>query len=147
MANKCERSFDEALLTGYLDHALPQSQAQRVRLHLEDCRPCRKFYDELGTLRQAALTTCFATPEDEVWPELPQTRASWLSRSTGWWLLVIWLAVVGGLSLWHSLQQSHDPLEIFVIFGLPCAFLLLFASVLFDRLRDLKTDRYKGIHR
>jgi len=147
MTTECARSFDEALLTGYLDHALPQRQAQRVRLHLEDCPPCRKFYDELGTLRQAALTTRFATPEDEVWPELPQTRTSWFSRSTGWLLMVAWLMVTGGLSLWHYLEKSHDPLEVFITFGLPSAFLLLFISVLLDRLRDLKTDRYRGVHR
>lgn len=147
MATECARSFDEALLTGYLDHALPQAQARDVRLHLEDCPSCRKFYLELTTMRQAALSTRFATPNDKAWPELPQSRASWLSRSTGWWLLVTWLLVTGGVSLWHYFQESHDPLEIFITFGMPGAFFLLFASVLLDRLRDLKTDRYRGVHR
>lgn len=147
MATECERSFDEELLTGYLDHALPQRQAQRVRLHLEDCSPCRKFYNELSTMRQAALDTHFATPEEDTWPELPQTRASWLSRTTGWWLMAIWLVVTGGFSVWKYFQEHHDPLEIFITFGLPGAFFLLFLSVLLDRLRDLKTDRYRGVHR
>ena len=147
MATECERSFDEELLTGYLDHALPQAQAQRVRLHLEDCRPCRTFYEELRTLRQAALTTHFASPDEEEWPELPKTRGSRLSRASGWWLMAIWLVVTGSISLWHYFEENHDPLEIFITFGLPGAFLLLFLSVLLDRLRDLKTDRYRGVHR
>ena len=147
MDNDCKRPFDEALLTGYLDDALPQAQAQRVRLHLEECDSCRKFYDELSTLRQAALTTRFAEPEDEAWPELPQTRPSWFGRFAGWSLLIVWLVVTVSVSLWRYLQAAEDPLEVFMTLGLPGAIFLLFLSVLFDRLQDLKTDRYRGVHR
>ena len=33
MTTTCTRSFDEELLSGHLDGALPQGMAQRVRLH------------------------------------------------------------------------------------------------------------------
>jgi anti-sigma factor RsiW len=147
MTIECRRPFDEELLTGYLDDSLPQAQAQRVRLHLEDCPSCRQFFAELKTLRQAALATRFVEPEEEGWPELPQTRASWLSRTSGWTLLIVWLLVTGGISLWRYFQSTDDPLEIFLTLGLPGAFLLLFLSVLLDRIKDLKTDRYRGVHR
>ncbi len=143
----CLRSFDEALLTGYLDGALQHQQIQRVRLHLEDCESCRQLYEELETMRTNTLATHFESPSEDLWPELPQTRVSWLSRSLGWWLLISWLVVTTGLALWRFLSNTGDPLEIFLVLGLPGAFVFLFLSVLLDRLRDLKTDRYRGVHR
>ncbi len=147
MARNCTRSFDEEMISGYLDGALPQVQSQRVRLHVEDCGACRNLLEELRTLRETAMSTRFKGPGDDEWPELPRTVPSNLSRKMGWVVLVAWLLVVTGLALWRFLTQAGDPLEIFLALGLPGALLLLFVSVLMDRLRDLKTDRYRGVHR
>jgi predicted anti-sigma-YlaC factor YlaD len=147
MSKVCERSFDEVLLSGYLDDALTQAEAQRIRIHLEDCGVCRGLYDELSTLREAARTTAFQEPDDAAWPELPKTRVSRFSRSLGWLVVVSWLIVVSVLALWRFLSQAGDPLEVFIVLGLPGGFVLLFASVLLDRLRELKTDRYRGVFR
>lgn len=147
MTQSCEHAFDEALLSGYLDHALNQAEAQRIRIHLEDCATCSSLYAELSTLRQAARTTTFKEPDDSEWPELPKTRVSWLSRSVGWLLLISWLVVVSILALYRFLASAGDPFEVFLVLGLPGGFVLLFSSVLIDRLRDLKSDRYRGIQR
>ena len=147
MASNCTRSFDEELISGYLDGALPQVQSQKVRLHVEDCGACRTLLEEFGTLREAAMSTRFKSPADDEWPELPRTVPGRLSRKAGWVVLIAWLLVVTTLALWRFLTQAGDPLEIFLALGLPGALLLLFLSVLMDRLRDLKTDRYRGVHR
>ncbi len=147
MAQNCTRSFDEEQISGYLDGALPQMQSQRVRLHVEDCGACRTLLEELETLREAAMSTRFHGPSEDEWPELPRTRPSRFSRSMGWVLVVAWLVVVASLALWRFLSQAADPLEIFLALGLPGGLLLLFVSVLMDRLRELKTDRYRGVHR
>ncbi len=147
MAQDCSRSFDEELISGYLDGALPQVQSQKVRLHVEDCGACRNLLTELKTLREAAISTRFKSPDDDEWSELPRTVPGRLSRRMGWVVLIAWLLVVTGLALWRFLTQAGDPLEIFLALGLPGGILLLFVSVLMDRLRDLKTDRYRGVHR
>jgi predicted anti-sigma-YlaC factor YlaD len=146
MSRTC-RSFDESLLTGYLDHALPQGEAQRIRVHLEDCDECRQLYEDLRRLREATRSTTFAEPKDEEWPELPKTAASRVSRSLGWLMMTAWLIVTSVFALWRFLSETGDPLEIFLVLGLPGAFLLLFLSVLLDRLRELETDRYRGVRR
>ncbi len=143
----CERPFDEQLVSGYLDGALPQATAQRVRLHLEDCGECRRLHREIGALRQTAITTRFAVPEDDEWPELPRTRPSWWSLSAGWTVVVAWAVVIVVVALWRFLSAAGDPLEVFLVLGLPGGLLLLFLSALFDRLRDMKTDRYRGVQR
>ncbi len=147
MTTTCERPFDEELLSGYLDGALPQATAQRVRLHLEDCGDCRRLHRELLTLREAAISTRFETPADDEWPELPRTRPSLLSRSLGWTVLVAWTVVIAVVALWRAVSQAGDPLEVFLVVGLPGGLFLLFLSVLLDRLRDMRTDRYRGVQR
>jgi len=147
MARNCTRAFDEELISGYLDGALPQMDAQRVRLHVEDCGACRSLLGELETLRETARSTRFHAPDDDEWPELPKTRVGRFSRSAGWVVVIAWLLVVTGLALWRLITASGDPLEIFLALGLPGGILLLFVSVLLDRLRELKTDRYTGVHR
>ncbi len=147
MAENCTRSFDEELISGYLDGALPQVQSQKVRLHVEDCGACRNLLDELATLRETAMSTRFLSPADDEWPEVPRTVPSHFSRKLGWVVLGAWLLAVTGLALWRFFTQAGDPLEIFLALGLPGGILLLFLSVLMDRLRDLKTDPYRGVHR
>ncbi len=148
MPDTCERSFDEALLSGYLDHALPQSKAQRIRIHLEDCTDCHALYEELRTLRDVARSTTFEMPDEAEWPELPQTGVSRVTHSLGWLVVVSWLIIVSAMALYRVLSATDSPLEVFLALGLPGAFVLLFMSVLLDRLRELKDDRYHhGVHR
>ncbi len=147
MARTCTRSFDEELISGYLDGALPQMDAQRVRLHVEECGSCKTLLGELETLRETARTTRFHAPGNDEWPELPKTRPARFSRGVGWVVLIAWLLAISGLALWRIVTESGDPWEIFLYLGLPGGVLLLFVSVLLDRLRELKTDRYTGVHR
>ncbi len=143
----CTRSFDEEMLSGYLDRALPQAETRKIRIHLEDCEGCRSLYNELKMLRDAARDTSFREPEENAWPELPKTRFGFLSRSFGWTLVVSWLIVVTAYALWHFFAETGDPLEIFLVLGLPGGVALLFLSVLVERVRELKNDRYRGVHR
>ena len=57
MPERCGRNFDEALLTGYLDRVLTQSDEQRVRVHLEDCATCRAAVDDMKRLREVTMST------------------------------------------------------------------------------------------
>lgn len=147
MAQSQRSPIDEELLSGYLDGALPQADAQKVRISIEDDPELRALFEDLKAMREVAGSTHFVTPEDDAWPELPRNPASWFSRSLGWTLMLVWLAVVLVFELWVFLSNTGDPFEIFLVLGLPGAFVLLFVSVLIDRIRDLKTDRYRGIHR
>lgn len=143
----CPRGFPEELISGYLDRALTQGDRQRVRLHLGECPDCRRTFDDLSALREVTLTTRFYVPEDDQWREDPRSPASRLLRSGGWVLLLVWLAAVGAFALWHLAIAPGNVLGKALVFTGLSGGGLLFLSILIDRLRALRTDRYRSIQK
>ncbi len=143
----CQRPFPEELLTGFLDRALTQSEEQKVRLHLEDCRPCRQLIDEMSTLREAAASTAFATPADDLWDELPKTVFSGASRRLGWAILSIWAVALVVFVVWEVATSPGAWAEKAMIFGSATGLGLLLLSAFLDRRRMLRTDRYTRVRR
>lgn len=143
----CPTGFDDTLVSGYLDEELTQGDAQRVRLHLEDCAPCRQMYAELGEIRAASRSTPFRPPPDDGWDERPRGSLSLVSRNVGWLLLGVWAVVVVGVALWALATSPGTLLEKLIPVSVGGAVVLLFLSVLLDRLRTLKTDRYRRVQK
>jgi predicted anti-sigma-YlaC factor YlaD len=145
MTDRCPTGFDEPQLSGYLDRELTQAETQRVRLHLEDCPSCRALLADLAGVRAASRATPFRPPPDDQWDERPRTAASFLARRVGWTLVVAWLAAVAAYALWQ-LATAPEGLEVkLAVFSIVAGPVLLFLSVLFDRLRTLRTDRYRRV--
>ena len=145
MPEPCGRTFEEALLSGYLDDALVQGDEQRVRLHLEDCATCRTLVDELAAVREATMSSTFDTPRDHEWSEVPRTETSRLIRGLGWPLVIVWAILVGGYAMWQGWQESENLVEQLILVGGVAGFAMLFLGVLLDRLKAMKTDRYRGV--
>jgi len=141
----CGRRFAEELLSGYLDGALTQGDAQRVRLHLEDCSECRARVHEMSDLREVTMSTRFEVPADDQWDERPRGALSRASRGLGWVLLVAWAVAVAGFALWQLATGPEGLLEKTLVFGGASGAVLLFLSILADRLRTLAGDRYRGV--
>lgn len=138
--------IEDVLLSGYLDGTLSQLDQQRVRLVLEQDAELRLSFHELRLLRETALTTHFVLPEIE-WPELPQSLPSRYSRLAGWLLVVGWVLLLLVVAVHEVLSGHHSWLEIVLFLGLPGGLVLLFFSVLLDRLKNLKSDRYSEVER
>lgn len=143
----CPTGFDEELLTGYLDGALPQGESQRVRLHLEDCEHCRRLYREMETVREATMSTRFLIPPDHQWKEVPRTSTSRVFRGGGWLLLLVWAAAAGTFALWQLATAPVGAIEKSLVFTGISGVGLLFVSILLDRLKSLKTDRYTRVEK
>jgi len=147
MNQVCRPDFDETLLSGYVDGELTQADNQRVRLHLEECQQCRSLVDDLQQIREAAMTTPFPVPADEEWQEKPRTGGSLWTRRLGWILIVVWMAGAGWLAIQAFAEDSSAWYEKALVVALVGGAILLFISVLLDRLRALKTDRYRRIEK
>ena len=142
-----KRSFDESLLSGFLDGALTQSDEQKVRLHLEDSVEARRVLEELRSVRVLTLDAEFAAVPDDQWDERPRGAVSSASFRVGWLLMSIWIIVSAGVGLWlFAIGPDHLLSKIVVFTGLSGVG-LLFLSVLTDRIRRLRSDRYRGVER
>lgn len=145
MTDRCPTAFDQTLLSGYLDRELTQGESQRVRLHLEDCAACREVLADLTRLHDATRTTPFRPPEDDGWDERPRGFPSLLTRHLGWTMILAWAAVVLCFAVWQLVTAPED-LGVKLLVATPGAgAVLLFLSVFLDRLRVLKTDRYRRV--
>jgi len=139
--------FDEALISGYLDGELSQGEEQRVRLHLEDCTECRAMTEELHRLKEVTMTTEFRVPDDTQWDETPRGRGSGFFRNFGWMILLAWIVGTLGYGLWQIATDTEELLEVVIVFGFWLGFGLVFLSVLIDRLKSRKTDRYRRVEK
>jgi hypothetical protein len=143
----CPTNFDQSLISGALDRELTQAAEQRVRVHLEDCAACRALYEELATLREATMTTTFREPDDSQWNERPRGLSSGLSRSLGWIVAILWLVLTAGYGLWAAWTGTENLVERLLVFGGVAGLALLFLSVLLDRVRASRSDRYREVER
>ena len=147
MPEPCGRTFDGALLSGFLDDALTQADEQRVRVHLEDCETCRVQVEQMRRFREVIMSTQFEVPPDDQWSEQPRSAASRLSFGAGWTIVAVWALALVGYAAWE-LWTSDEPLVgKLIVFGGWTGLGLLFLGVLLDRLKALKADRYREVEK
>ena len=147
MSERIEHGFDEALISGYLDGELTQGEEQRVRLHLEDCGECSRLAGELTRIREATMSTSFAVPDDRQWDETPRGGFSRVMRNSGWLILVGWIVGLSAYGIWHLVTDTENLVENLIAFSMFLGFGLVFFSVLVDRIKTWKTDRYRRVEK
>lgn len=138
----------ERMLSAYLDEELTQAEAQRVELHLEECAACRTALEEMRRIRQLTARIRFRQPPEAALEAIEQRLSVQAPRRGGWALLLIGVAawLVYGLVLvlrhprWPTLPEL---IAAAVVIGL----LLLFVSVLRQRLLERPHDRYRRVKR
>jgi len=60
---------------------------------------------------------------------------------------VIWLVGLSAFGLWQFITSPENLLEKLLVVGGVAGFVLLFVSILLDRLKDSKTDRYRRVQK
>ena len=147
MAEDSGRSFDESLLTGHLDAMLTQADEQRVRVHVEACGTCRSALAEMVRLREVTMNAEFRMHLDDQWSERARSRASRLSMGIGWTIVVAWFVGLIGYAAWE-IARSDDPLAAgLLVFGAWSGFGLLLLGVAMDRLKAMRTDKYREVEK
>ncbi|WP_018276486.1 zf-HC2 domain-containing protein [Teredinibacter turnerae] len=134
------------LISGLVDGELTQQQGQRINQHLAICSTCRERYEQLNTLKK--LTGDYSLiSQDERQEEVLRTdqMANWLAW--GGWLLLLIVAMLMGFAVIFTVIHS-DMLwwQRCFVGSLTLGFLLLFASVLRQQLKILKTDKFRKVN-
>ena len=138
----------ERLISPYIDDELTQEEAQFVEIHLADCAECARAVREMKALRQMTASAPFPDGADERLDALGRSFSVQAPRSTGWLLvcvgLLAWLVWAGAAAL----RNLRVPTPQEAIAGLVFAgVVLLFVSVLRQRMLEYPHDRYRRVKR
>ncbi len=142
MSNSCEEQ--QIRITGHLDGELDAQETSALEAHLEDCPACKREYEAMKTLI-VGTTACLkiAPPPEETWDAFLDNVYNRLERKTGWMLLIAGLiaSAAYGALLFVAVPWAGWPLKV-LLGALLAGLAILFVSVLRQRMRAAKTDRY-----
>ncbi len=140
---KTECDTLQALMSGYLDEELDEADRRHLELHLESCAECRREFDGLRGLVEAADSLHVETLPEDVWDEFLENVYNRTERRLGWALLILGIAALSSLVVYFLVVVPWASPLVKGVVALPVAgLLILFVSVLRQRLHVLKTDRY-----
>ena len=144
--NKTINDHVGELLSGYIDGELTQQQAQRVRVHVEACPECREELERLQALRKEVGGSRLSPLSEDIWREHMNEPTVQLSRGIGWLLFIVGVIGISGLAIYEFVIDTSMPTHIKVITGLIWIGLgALLVSVLWQRLIERKSDKYKDV--
>ena len=138
----------ERLISPYIDDELTQEEAQFVEVHIADCAECARALREMRSLREMTASAAFPATPDEKLDALAESLSVQATQRTGWVLVctgvLAWL-VWAGIA---ALRNLRVPTPQEAIAGLVFAgFVLLFVSVVRQRMLEYPQDRYRRVKR
>jgi predicted anti-sigma-YlaC factor YlaD len=135
------------MLSAFLDDELTQAESQQVRIHVEDCADCSQTLEDLRALHETARSIEFPQPDREELERLDQALSVRAPRVAGWALILFATAIwIGFITYRFLTQPSIDFIEM-VGAGAVIGFVLLFVSVLRQRLLEAPHDRYRRVRK
>jgi len=158
MKHSCQET--ESLISGYLDRELTQSDRQRVDLILEDCDRCAASLKQLKQLRESVSTIAFDQLTKTEKDNMTEKAKTGLGANLGQLLAIAGLILVYGIgSFWLSWElitdakfvetgDADDKVPLFIRFGIPTLIGgvgILFFTVLFQRLKTARIDKYRDV--
>ncbi len=135
------------MLSGFIDSELTQQDRQRVQLHVDNCASCAAELDEVLAMRDRLGRARLSDRDHDVWRESMENTTVKATRGIGWFLVVggALLGVGFGIFEFFIDRSSISLFEKLIIGGVYGGMLLIFISVLRQRLIERKTDRYKDV--
>jgi len=140
------------LMMAYLDDELDDRQKRAFEGHVATCGGCAEELAQFQQLKSLTDRAALAEPEDRIWQQYWGSVYNRIERGLGWMIssiAVILLLVFGG---WTAIETIvKDPavgLSLKVtLLALIAGVVILFVSVLRERLYFWKRERYKDVRR
>ena len=143
---KCEEVQLKA--QAIIDNELDEEEIDAVMAHIETCYTCRCEYVNLLKLQRRLGKTSIPEPPKEWYEDLAKKRF----RTVG--MIIGRIAFFGSyLFLFayflyeYFINPSENPLIKLGVAGIVIGGLFLFGISLYDRNRELKSDRYKEVEK
>jgi hypothetical protein len=140
----------EMLLSGYLDAELDEAQLLRFEALLSESPSRREEVESMQRL-YVGTNALFAPahPADTVWDTFLDDVYNRIERRFAWAVVTFGAVALSLFAVFEFVSEPWGPALLKVLIAVPVAgLLLLFISVLRNRLHTLKTDRYeREVHR
>lgn len=136
------------MLSAYLDGELTQADDQRVSLYLEQNPEAREAYEEMRQLQQLTANIRFGDPAEEALDAMEQTLSVQAPRRFGWLLIILGIATWLLYAVVLALRNPRWPTLPELLTGaIVVGVVLLFLSVLRQRLLERPLDRYRKVRK
>ncbi|MHB2153102.1 zf-HC2 domain-containing protein [Calditrichota bacterium GD2] len=147
---KCEQA--RFLMMGYLDGELDEKEKAEFLEHLNSCPDCQAEWPSFNQLKEESKKMKFRALPEMYWDEYWQQVYNRIERGIGWILFslgaIIVLAFAGYEVLKEFFLDASQPLVLRIGMGLlMLGFIVLFISVLREKLMVRRHDKYRRIIR
>lgn len=142
----------EMLMMGLLDGELNEKQLQEVKTHLAQCPACAANFESYKKLKKETNEMKFKNLPEVYWDEYWQNVYNRIERGIGWIFFSIGAIILLIFAGYELLQEFFlNPAEsLSVKIGVGFAgvgFIVLFVSVLREKLMVRKVDKYRSVKR
>ena len=152
MNNKMSCKEARILMMGLIDNELPDNERQEVLRHIENCSACQMQYNSFIKLKEEEKRMNDLPLSEEIFDEYWTHIYNRIERATGWVVLSIGTIIMLTYGAYMVLQTFfYDDSEPIVLkFGVAffaIGLIIVFVSVLREKLRIRKNDKYRRILR
>ena len=135
-------------LSAYLDGELTQQENQKVDVMLRRSPELRGKFEDLRRLREQIKQLDYPQPTEAEWRNVMSRTTFKATRGLGWLLWIGAAIVLIGFGLY---QFANDPsvalLERIGVFAMLAGTVLVFLTVLWERVTAYKHDKYKDVEK
>ena len=138
----------EEKLSAYLDGELTQQESQKVEVLLRRSAESREKFEQMRRLREQIKELDFPQPTESEWRNVMSGVTFNATRGLGWLLWIGAAVVLIGYGLY---EFADDPsvalLERIGVFVMLAGVVLVFLTVLIERIAARKHDKYKDVEK
>lgn len=129
-----------------IDDELNEEEIAPLMGHIESCYKCRDEYIGLLKLKKKLSGIKGPAPEEEWFETLSRRRGRRFAGSTGFILLIVSWLLLAGFALFTLFSDTGEGLFVKIaVGGAVLSVIILFITALTDRMKESKTDKYKGV--
>lgn len=137
----------EPHIMALLDDELEAAERAALNDHMIRCANCRENHDQLARTLAVLDQVSFAEPGDAVLKDLWRSPVDRFERWAGVALIAGGYAALIGYALYAAVSEDGPALPRIAIAALVIGALLVFLSVLRERLRTYQNDPYREVER
>lgn len=141
MAKDCE-AF-QPMMSAYLDGELSPAERTELEQHLASCEACKAEFEKMKRFVNAASDLQVEAPAEEVWDRFLDGVYNRLERQTGWLIFIVGAVALTAYGVYVFVVEPWGSALVKLLIAAPVVGLVVvFASILRERLSVAKTDRY-----